>query len=52
MKDSTEARRQANARSAGGKASRERRAREPVRMDWDAAIERLKVMLDRLEERK
>jgi hypothetical protein len=49
MKLTTEARRQANARQAGGNASRERHKRKPIEMDWDAAITRLRAMLDELE---
>jgi len=40
----------ANARDNSARESRERHQREPVAIDWDAAIARLKAMLDRLEE--
>lgn len=45
----TEARRRDNARRGAAAANAKR---EPVVFDWDRAIDRLKAMLDNLEERK
>lgn len=38
-----------NAVRNAAKLAKERRERGPIAMDWDAAVERLKAMLDKLE---
>ena len=40
----------ANARENSAKAARERHQREPQDIDWDAAVARLRKMLDDMED--